>query len=96
MWSHLLRSQGRHSIILLGLDLLSCSTWEGAKLQIGEAKPDFSERCIRAPASSTSGAIVDFFVIVFRLAKEQQATIDENPQGNENALEVYKRKTCRI
>jgi hypothetical protein len=28
----------------LGMNLLSGSTWKGAKLRIGEAKPDFRER----------------------------------------------------
>ena len=27
------------------MNLLSGSTWKGAKLRIGEAKPDFRERC---------------------------------------------------
>jgi len=30
---------------LPGLNALSGSTWKGAKLRIGEAKPDFRERC---------------------------------------------------
>lgn len=28
----------------LGMNLLSGSTWKGAKLRFGEAKPDFKER----------------------------------------------------
>lgn len=27
------------------MNLLSGSTWKGAKLRFGEAKPDFKERC---------------------------------------------------
>ena len=29
---------------LLGLNLLSGTTWKGAKLRIGEAKPDYVQR----------------------------------------------------
>ena len=29
----------------IGMNLLSGSTWKGAKLRFGEAKPDFKERC---------------------------------------------------
>ena len=29
----------------IGLNVLSGSTWKGAKLRIGDAKPDFRERC---------------------------------------------------
>jgi hypothetical protein len=32
------------SDIVTGMNLLSGSTWKGAKLRIGEAKPDFRER----------------------------------------------------
>lgn len=32
-------------LTLIGSNLLSGSTWKGAKLRIGEAKPDFTERC---------------------------------------------------
>jgi len=30
---------------VVGMNLLSGSTWKGAKLRFGEAKPDFRERC---------------------------------------------------
>ena len=30
--------------IVTGMNLLSGSTWKGAKLRIGEAKPDYHER----------------------------------------------------
>ena len=33
-----------HSTFLIGMNVLSGSTWKGAKLRIGEAKPDFRER----------------------------------------------------
>ena len=33
-----------YSYIVTGMNLLSGSTWKGAKLRIGEAKPDFHER----------------------------------------------------
>ncbi|KAN0127672.1 hypothetical protein V8E53_014512 [Lactarius tabidus] len=41
-------------IIVTGMNLLSGSTWKGAKLRIGEAKPDFRERIIleNAPKGS--------------------------------------------
>lgn len=32
--------------LFLGLNVLSGTTWKGAKLRIGEAKPDFYERCV--------------------------------------------------
>ena len=32
------------TISFTGLNLLSGTTWKGAKLRIGEAKPDFAER----------------------------------------------------
>lgn len=32
------------SYLSLGMNVLSGSTWKGAKLRIGEAKPDFHER----------------------------------------------------
>ena len=31
-------------LFLLGMNVLSGSTWKGARLRIGEAKPDFRER----------------------------------------------------
>ena len=31
----------------IGMNLLSGVTWKGAKLRIGEAKPDFKERCVQ-------------------------------------------------
>lgn len=31
-------------LLLIGMNVLSGSTWKGAKLRIGEAKPDFRER----------------------------------------------------
>ncbi len=33
---------------LSGMNVLSGSTWKGTKLRIGEAKPDFRERCVLA------------------------------------------------
>ena len=30
----------------IGMNLLSGSTWKGAKLRFGEAKPDFKEKCV--------------------------------------------------
>lgn len=39
-------------LLLIGMNVLSGSTWKGAKLRIGEAKPDFCERY--APALCTS------------------------------------------
>jgi hypothetical protein len=45
MWSQPFRSIGLIVVLLsLGMNVLSGSTWKGAKLRIGEAKPDFHER----------------------------------------------------
>lgn len=32
------------TLVFVGMNVLSGSTWKGAKLRIGEAKPDFQER----------------------------------------------------
>jgi hypothetical protein len=45
MWCQPFRPIGLIVALLsLGMNVLSGSTWKGAKLRIGEAKPDFHER----------------------------------------------------
>ena len=40
------KSSAYKAYYLPGLSALSGSVWKGTKLRIGEAKPDFRERCV--------------------------------------------------
>lgn len=53
------------------MNLLNGTTWKGAKLRIGEAKPDYSERCVVKTAS-----LRQTLIILLSLRKERE----EQPQ----------------
>lgn len=44
----LLKAELMMSLTDIGMNLLSGVTWKGAKLRIGEAKPDYRERCAKS------------------------------------------------
>lgn len=45
------------------MNLLSGVTWKGAKLRLGEAKPDFRERYISYTSSYSMSTSYNFYVV---------------------------------
>lgn len=53
------------------MNLLSGVTWKGARLRIGEAKPDFRERCVLTPSRQV--LFFDFLSSSFRIQLENES-----------------------
>jgi len=59
------------------MNLLSGTTWKGAKLRIGEAKPDFRERY--DTSYFLRALSIDRFVPTLRIKRENEVTPDDRP-----------------
>ena len=74
------------------MNLLSGSTWKGAKLRFGEAKPDFKEKCgsffihISQSSDTHSSQGLPWRTIQLK---------DHLQKNEENGMKVHKQKTCR-
>ena len=75
------------------MTVLSGSTWKGAKLRIGEAKPDFKERYVILP--TTAVAYHTYHTSTTELhANRKMPTLNHLERYNA-APEAKKQRTCR-
>ena len=81
-----------------GMNLLSGSTWKGAKLRFGEAKADFKERCV-LPHCWLSFTIQNSYIYIYAsqglLWRTKQQLKGHRQKNEEGRMKVHKQKTCR-
>ena len=78
------------------MNLLSGSTWKGAKLRFGEAKPDFRERLRNflffiATLADCHNNQNSFLSVGLHSRTRQQPK--GHPKNEENGMKVHKQKT---
>ena len=86
----------------IGMNLLSGSTWKGAKLRFGEAKPDFKEKCVLPILLAVfhDSKLIHTCIHIYctfqgLLWRTRQQLKAHHQENEERRMKVHRQKTCR-